>query len=150
VISLKHLFGRTILSEKCATFWDHALGPVRQGGVCGWASERVNEPGRSGLSAHARATEQGTNGIAIDRSCGALEPIERCEPVIVLGAWIGAVLDEDRDRLHETCLGGVVEGGRAPCVDRLARESPVIRTRAMAKERGDVFGIIFSALISRA
>ena len=69
------------------------------------------------------AVEHATNGIAIDGFCRALEPIERREGVVILGARIGTVLEQDRDRFHETCLGRVVEGGRAPAVAPLRRRN---------------------------
>jgi hypothetical protein len=79
-------------------------------------------------SAQAWTTKQATNGITIDRCSRALEPIERREPVVVVGARISAMLEEDCDRLHEACFRRVVKRGRlrtvGPCpVSRLSLTS---------------------------
>ena len=71
-------------------------------------------------SARTGTAEQATNGIAIDGFCRTIEPIERPKPVVVPGARIGAVFEENRDRLHETCFGRVVKGCCTPAVSRLA------------------------------
>jgi hypothetical protein len=102
------------------------------------------------VSAQARATEQATNRIAIDGFRCAIDPIERRERVVVRGARIGTVIEKDRDSLHETGFGRVVESGRMPAVVVLTCEAPIVHVGAMTKERGDKFGIVFSALISCA
>ncbi len=101
-------------------------------------------------SARTGTAEQTTNRIPIDGFCRAIEPIERRGRVVVPGARIGAIFEEDRDRLHKTCFGSVVESCRMPAVGPLSCKALVICTCTVAKERDDIFGIVFSALIPRA
>lgn len=97
-----------------------------------------------------RATKQTANGVAIDGFRRALDPIAGRAPVVILGVRIGAVLEQDRDRPHETGFGRVVKRRRPSAVIVLADQAPVVRMRAMTQERGDEFGIVLPTLISCA
>jgi len=94
--------------------------------------------------------KQATNGVPIDGFGRTIEPIERREGVVIPGGRIGAVFEEDRNSLYETCLRGIVQCSRVTAVISLARKAPVIGTRAMTKERGDKLRIVSSTLISSA
>jgi hypothetical protein len=107
---------------------------------------RVSDPG----SSRGRPMGQAASGLAINGCRRAIEPIERRQPVIIFCGRIGAVFEEDRDRPHETCFGRVVQRRRTPAVVVLTREAPIVRMRAMTRERGDIFGIVLPTLISCA
>src|SRR5262249_15459222 len=62
----------------------------------------------------ARTLEQASNCLTVDRWRSPLEPIERRESVVVPRGRIGAVIEENLDGLHETCLGGVVDRRSSP------------------------------------
>ena len=90
------------------------------------------------------------DGGPIGRSSGSLEPVERRQAVVVAGAGVRAVLEEERNGLREPCPGRVVERRRAPAVAPLPREAPVVHACAVTKEREDVVRVVLSALVSRA
>ena len=95
----------------------------------------------------ARTLKQASNCLTIDRWCSPLEPIERREPVVVSGGRIGAVIEKNRDGLHEAGLGGVVDCRSSPAIGSLPRETLVLDTRTVAQESRNKLGVVLSTLV---
>jgi hypothetical protein len=70
--------------------------------------------------------------------------------VVVSGGRIGAVIEKNRDGLHEPRFGGVVERGRAPAVRILYGRTLIVDPRTVTEKSRHVFRIVFSTLISGA
>src|SRR5215470_13115143 len=60
-------------------------------------------------SVEGAIAQQAANGVAIDGWCGALNPIEWNETVVISRIRIGAMREQNLDGLHESSLGGVMQ-----------------------------------------
>src|SRR5262245_33990021 len=90
------------------------------------------------------------NCPAIDRWCSPLHPIERRAAVVVAGARIGAVREQNLDGVHEAGLGSVMERRGAPAVGSLSDEALVVDTGTVAQEGRDKVGVILAPLVAGA
>src|SRR5258708_3570106 len=95
----------------------------------------------------ARAGKQAAYPLPGDRWGGPLEPIERGEPVVVADGRIRAVIEKNLDGLREARLGGVMKCRGSPAVGPLPGAAPVVDTRAVPQERGDVPGVVLASLV---